>query len=131
MGRLVQVEENLLRDAYDVVSSLKEENEKLASDNQRIPELEDEVSRYKIAEVLEEKSSVPYEKIVEFKEGRLSKEENDKFRKMAENSTEYASSLEKVETTKIAEDFHSEGFNSRKLQRAQMLLDDLSELRNI
>jgi hypothetical protein len=135
MGQLITIDINLVKEAYDVVNSLKEElktlNSKYEEEHKELIALRDLNDREKIASILEEKGLVPYDKIVGLREGKLSKNEVESLKAMAQVDVEYTTSLHTP--TKTASDEFleaSEGARfSRRDLRARKLIEDLESLK--
>jgi hypothetical protein len=131
----VNVNKDLLKEASDIITNLLEENRHLKSENVSLQRdastYKNALEREKIASVLEEKNLVPYEKIVSFKEGRLSSDDENTLRSLANlDTTLVTSSYEPVEkTASDLTDAYDVAASIRRDHRAQNLLEDLQSLK--
>jgi len=135
MGQLINIDVSLIKEAYDVVNQLKvdlaELTSKYETEHKELLQLKEAADREKLADILEEKGLVPFDKIVGLREGKLANEEVDNLRTMAQVDFEHATSVHKPKTA--SEEFHKaseEARVSQREKRGEKLLEDLKDLQN-
>lgn len=136
MGKLVTIDISLIKEAHDIVSEMKEEivslKNQLDVEHKELIQLKNISEREKLASILDEKGLIPYNKVVDLREGKISKEEFENLKNLAQVNLEYATSSHNP--TKIAsEEFFDTSQGQRvfaREQRAQQLFDDLQALKN-
>jgi len=135
MSRKVNFEYDLIKEAYDVIQSLKDEVVTLTSELEKtsseLQKHKDSEERNKIASILEERDLVPYEKIVDLREGRLSQSDFESLKNVANAHVDYISST--LSHSKEASLDSYEGLEeatvSRQEMRARMFKESLENLK--
>lgn len=137
MGALITVDLDLIKEANDIVEQMTGEivslKEKYASIEKELNEFKEAAEREKIADILDEKSLVPYEKVVAYREGKLSKEENESLKSLAQINVDYISHEHQPTTKTASFDFREaseEASSLRRQQRAERLQEELESLKN-
>lgn len=133
----IAVDIELLKEASNVINSLKDEIEELRkqaeAQEKEIKSLSMQIEREKIAISLEEKNLVPAEIIERIKEGSLPDSEYEKYKMLASVDTTLINYETNSEKTASVVDFKTASDMAvaiRKNDRGEMFLRELQSLKN-